>query len=139
MGKPWGVSRLCGEQLLATIQGVLAALQPQLVLTHHPQDDHADHRAVSFFARRACRRLSGRRPALYATLVYCRRHPWPPAGDYFYSEAIAKSFPWLKAEQFCLTERQWSVKQLASRIFTPTLSVEYVQSTMKKDEVLWRL
>ena len=68
-----------------------------------------------------------------------RRHPWPPAGDYFYSEAIATSFPWLKAEPFCLTERQWSVKQQASRIFSPTLGVEYVQSTMKKDEVLWRL
>ncbi len=128
-----------GESLLAALKGLLATLQPQLVLAHHPQDAHADHRAVSTFARRACRRLTGRRPSVYAVLVYHRRRPWPPAGDYFYSEEIAQSFPWLKAEQYCLTEREFTLKQQASQVFVPTLSAEYIQSNMKKDEVLWRL
>lgn len=133
-----------GAALLETLQDLLVKLQPELVLTHHPQDDHADHRAVSFFARRACHRLCrtkklSRRPALYAPLVYYQRFAWPPAGDSFYVKAIQNQFPRWKATRFCLTEAELALKKEASLVFTPTLSVEYILSNMKKDEVLWRL
>jgi LmbE family N-acetylglucosaminyl deacetylase len=131
-----------GEALLALLMEQLAALGPGLVLTHHPQDDHADHRAVSFFARRACRRLAHEKrlsPLIYAPLVYYRRYTWPPQGDYFYSETIAAQFPGLRAEQFLLREDEYARKVAASQILVPTLSAEYIASNMKRDEVLWRL
>ena len=131
-----------GEALLALLMAQLAALGPGLVLTHHPKDDHADHRAVSFFARRTCRRLAREKrlsPLIYAPLVYYRRFVWPPQGDYFYSEAIVAQFPGLRAEQFLLREEEYARKVAASQIFVPTLSAEYIASNMKRDEVLWRL
>jgi LmbE family N-acetylglucosaminyl deacetylase len=133
-----------GETLLETLQGLLAGLQPQTVLTHHPRDGHADHRAVAFFARRVCRGLYrqglvDRMPALYATLVYCQTVPWPPAGDSFYVDEIVAWYPRFKAHVFPLTAEELALKKRASMVFTPTLSVEYIQSNMKNDELLWRL
>ena len=133
-----------GEALLATLQELFIALQPGMILTHHPKDDHADHRAVSFFACKACRHLYRQRklnhmPSIYATLVYYRRCLWSPKGDYFYTDPIKNLFSHLKASQFCLTEQELALKKQASMVFTPTLSVEYIQGEMKKDEVLWRL
>ncbi len=127
-----------GEALEGALKKLLSDLRPALVLTHHPKDDHADHRAVSFFVRRACASLDPK-PASYATLVYYRRFVWPPAGDYFYSQEIANAFPGLTGEQFLLTEAEATLKRAASQVFVPTLSAEYIQSNMKKDEVYWRL
>jgi LmbE family N-acetylglucosaminyl deacetylase len=127
-----------GEMLLAAVQELLARLHPTLVLTHHPQDDHADHRAVSFFARRACASLEPQ-PAVHAVLVYYRRFVWPPAGDHFYSDEIAKNFPGLVGEQFRLAEVEQALKRAASQVFVPTLSAEYIESNMKVDEVYWKL
>jgi LmbE family N-acetylglucosaminyl deacetylase len=133
-----------GEALLAALQELVAALKPETILTHHPQDDHADHRAVSFFARQACPGLhgSGRLdslPSICAPLVYYRRCTWPPEGDHFFVDEIKDRFPRLKAVQFCLTEHELAAKRRASAVFAPTLSVAYIESNMKRDEVLWCL
>jgi LmbE family N-acetylglucosaminyl deacetylase len=133
-----------GEDLLAVLQELVVALKPAIVLTHHPQDDHADHRAVSFFARRACLDLRRSRsldrvPTVYAPLVYYRRCTWPPPGDRFFVAEIRDRFPCLQAVQFCLTEQELAVKRRASMVFTPTLSVAYIESNMKRDEVLWQV
>ena len=133
-----------GKVLQKTIQELLTRLLPSIVLTHHPQDDHADHRAVSFFTRRACSYLNSQgifspMPPIYAPLVYFQRYSWPPTGDTYYVEYIRNQFPHLKATQFCLTDEELLVKKQASLVFTPTLSMKYIQSNMKKDEVLWRL
>jgi len=127
-----------GETLQATLASLLAQLRPTLVLTHHPKDDHADHRAVSFFARQACASLEPQ-PALHAVLVYYRRFVWPPAGEHFYSDEIARAFPGILGEQFRLTEAEYALKRAASQVFVPTLSAAYIESNMKKDEVYWRL
>jgi len=116
----------------------VARLRPALVLTRLPQDDHADHRAVSFFAQRACAGIDPP-PALHAVLVYYRRFVWPPTGSYFYSEEIACAFPVLVGGQFLLTEAEHALKRAASQVFVPTLSAAYIESNMKKDEVYWRL
>ena len=133
-----------GETLLAALEELLVVLQPRVILTHHPKDDHLDHRAVSFFARKAASRLHRRKglkhaPRVYAPLVYYRACRWPTRGDYFYTEQIAHRFPRLKAHQFCLTDEEFERKKEACMTFTPTLSVKYIRSNMKKDEVVWRI
>lgn len=133
-----------GEAILAALESILIMLQPHLILTHHPKDDHPDHRAVSFFVRKAVSRLNHRKtlecaPPVYASLVYYQTGCWPPNGDYFYTKEITDWFPRLKICQSCLTDQEFDSKKKACMTFTPTLSVEYIQSYMKKDEVVWRL
>ena len=132
-----------GEALLALLVEQLADLQPGLVLTHHPRDDHADHRAVSYFARRACHELAivgGRAPApqVYGTLVYYRRCAWPPPGAWFHSEEIAVHFS-QRPEQFLLRDDEYARKLAACQAFVPTLSAAYIASYAKRDELLWPL
>jgi LmbE family N-acetylglucosaminyl deacetylase len=133
-----------GETFLDGLCELLLPLKPDMILTHHPQDDHADHRAVSFFARQAHQQLHRQgklehTPSIYAPLIYYRRCGWPPAGDTFFVDKIVGRFPGLEAIRFHLTEPERTLKARAAMEFTPTLSEAYIRSNMKADEVLWRL
>ena len=82
-----------GEAFLGILKEVIASVQPTHVLTHHPKDDHDEHRAVAFFVKRAVSELVAEQklaaPELYASLVYFPRVEWPPAGDTFLGGSFA--------------------------------------------------
>jgi LmbE family N-acetylglucosaminyl deacetylase len=127
-----------GEALVATLKGLLEKLKPAVILTHHPRDAHADHRAVSFFARQARAGLKpAAMPKAFFALVYAQGLRWPPKGEYFYSRAIARKYPGLQARQVMLPQRIFLMKKRACRKFMPILGTAYIKSNMKRDEVLW--
>lgn len=117
--------------------------QPTHVFTHHPQDDHRDHRATAFFANRAIEvawahaRLA-RRPDLFAMLGYYVRLRWPPRGDSFVTPEV-EQYPFgLELAQFELRRDELRRKKEACQTSVPTLSQAYIDSYMKKDEAFWR-
>jgi LmbE family N-acetylglucosaminyl deacetylase len=133
-----------GESLLEVLVEFLVAHQPTHVFTHHPKDDHADHRAVFSFVTGAVDQAMAagdlrQRPALYASLVYFKRLQWPPEGDSFLSREIRERSYGFDIVRFPLTEEEFERKRRACMIFTPLLSEAYMNSYMKRDEVFWRV
>jgi LmbE family N-acetylglucosaminyl deacetylase len=133
-----------GESLLEVLTEILVARQPTHIFTHHPKDDHADHRAVFSFVTKAIDRAVetgglSRRPPCYGSLVYFRRLQWPPKGHSFLSQDISERSYGFEIVRFPLAEKEFERKQQACRIFTPLLSTAYIDSYMKRDEIFWRL
>ena len=65
---------LWGEDAVACVERVVAAVQPDLVITHHPEEQHQDHFSVA-----------------RATMCACRKHhrlwfvePYPPSGGSYH-------------------------------------------------------
>ena len=137
-----------GETLLDILKELITRLAPTHVFTHHPRDDHPDHRAMAFFVKKAVSDLvaAGRleqAPKTYAGLVYFSRIQWPPAGDTFLSaEFQALSFS-PSAIRFELTPEELEKKRETCTAFAPTLSEalgeDYIRSYMKNDELYWEL
>jgi LmbE family N-acetylglucosaminyl deacetylase len=134
---------LRGEELAAVLDELFAALRPDLVLTHHPYDDHPDHRAIGAFVRRAARRgrRAGRMPshAVWATLVYCGACRWPPPGDFFLTDEVRGRFQHLPVHQVRMTDEQYAAKLEACGVFMGSLGEDYIRANVKRDEVLWRI
>jgi LmbE family N-acetylglucosaminyl deacetylase len=133
-----------GESLLEVLVEFLVARQPTHVFTHHPKDDHADHRAVFYFVTKAIEQAMAtgdvrHRPDLYASLVYFKRLQWPPEGDSFLIPDIRERSYGFEIVRFPLTEEEFERKRQACMIFTPLLSKAYMTSYMKRDEVFWRV
>ena len=132
-----------GESLLDVLRELLVVRQPTHVFTHHPKDDHADHRAVFSFVTRAIDQAMAagdleQKPGLYASLVYFKRLQWPPGGDSFLSTDIRERTYGFDIIRFPLTEEEFERKRKACMIFTPLLSEAYMNSYMKRDEIFWR-
>jgi len=127
-----------GEALVSALAELLGQLRPTHVFTHHPRDDHRDHRATASFAREAVGALD-RRPDLLAMLGYYKRLTWPPPGDSFFTSEVADHPFGLGLVQFELTPEEHQRKKQACQLFVPTLRQEYIDSYMKRDEVFWRL
>jgi LmbE family N-acetylglucosaminyl deacetylase len=133
-----------GQSLLAVLKEFLVVRQPTHVFTHHPKDDHPDHRAVYAFAKRAVDQTMAagdlrQRPELYASLVYFQRLEWPPEGDSFLTPEIQARPYGFEIVRVPLSESEFERKRQACMIFTPLLSVDYITSYMKRDELLWRV
>ena len=129
-----------GQTLAKELGSLLRKLKPAVVFTHHPRDAHADHRAVSFFARKACAAMKGSRaPRLFAVLVYAQGMPWPPRGRSFYTKALERKYPGLKPRRIILPSRIYRAKRRLCRHFYPILGKAYINGNMKRDEMLWRL
>lgn len=127
-----------GEALVAAIAELLGQIQPTHLFTHHPKDDHRDHRATAFFAREVVEKLACR-PDLLAMLGYYKRLTWPPPGECLLSDEVADHPFGLDIVQFELTAQEHERKKQACQLFVPTLRQEYIDSYMKRDEVFWRL
>jgi len=158
-GWPWYDSILCtdeviyedayrprmpffGESLVAVMKELLVRTRPTHVLTHHPKDDHFEHRAVAFLTRQSVAAAVPEtqvQPELYGSLVYHQRLKWPPAGDTFMSPEVRESPFGTGAVLLGLTEDERRTKQDACNVFIPTLSEAYIGSYMKRDEIFWSL
>jgi LmbE family N-acetylglucosaminyl deacetylase len=133
-----------GAALVTALADLLGQIQPTYVVTHHPKDDHRDHRATAFFARKAVDTAvsSGKvpsRPNELAMLVYYKRIAWPPPGDSFLTEEIAQHPFGLDVVPFELTRDEQTRKKRACQVFVPTLRQDYIDGYMKRDEVFWTL
>ena len=134
----------CGAALVSSIAKVLAAARPTHVFTHHPRDDHRDHRATAFFARQAVAEALTQgallsRPNVLALLGYYKRLAWPPKGDTFLTSEIAVHPFGLDLVHHELSDGERARKRLACQVFVPTLPQGYIDSYMKRDELFWRI
>ncbi|MBM3303441.1 MAG: PIG-L family deacetylase, partial [Deltaproteobacteria bacterium] len=110
-----------GESLLEVIMESLVVGQPTQVFTHHPKDDHSDHRAVFSFVTRAIEQAvtTGdlkQKPDLYASLVYFKRLQWPPEGTSYLSPDIRERSYGFDIVQFPLTKEEFERKRQACMI-----------------------
>ena len=135
---------LFGEAVVDALAELLGQVRPTHVFTHHPKDDHRDHRATSFFARTAVAAAVSKgglpsRPEVLAMLGYYKRLVWPPSGDSFLTEEVAHHPFGFDVVRFALAPDEHERKQRACQRFVPTLRQDYIDSYMKRDEVFWRL
>ena len=134
-----------GEAVVEALASLLVAAAPTQVLTHHPKDDHRDHRATAFFASRAVAKASvadarAAHPDVYAFMVYYRRLNWPPEGETLLTSVVERHDLGATPLRFALTDSERERKTTAcNSAFVPTLSADYIASYMKRDELFWQL
>ena len=136
-------AKFFGETFLAVLKEVLARRAPTHVFTHHNHDTHMDHRALTWFIKRALAELRAegkldRIPRLYEWITYYSRFPWPPK---------AASIPRRAAErmpfdgeivEFRPSPAEQRVKVAAWRKHTGSHGAAYVKRWTKRNEVFWR-
>ncbi len=129
---------LIGAPLVSALAELLVDARPTHVITHHPADDHSDHRATAFFVRRALEATTGE-PEVLGSLVYYRRLGWPVEGDTYLTPEV-EQYPFgFDMGRLELSDDERARKERACEIFVPTLPRDYINSYMKQDEIFWRL
>jgi len=135
-----------GAPLMDLLEQLLVARQPTHVFTHHPGDDHGDHRATASFVTTAVDNLvsSGRlhsRPDVCVFLTYLTRAGWPREGESFGGVREVMSDPDMgDPVLFGLTPTEQEEKRrVCIAAFALTQGEDYIESYMKADELFWRL
>jgi LmbE family N-acetylglucosaminyl deacetylase len=71
----------CGKEVLEDLQSIVTDFQPDMILLPHPNDDNADHRAVSNFTQMAVALVEQAEPAyepeMWGYLVHYGYYPQP--------------------------------------------------------------
>jgi LmbE family N-acetylglucosaminyl deacetylase len=132
-----------GESFFAALKSLLAARRPTHVFTHHFRDTHMDHRALTWFIRKALAELVAegrlkRTPTVFEWITYYSRAPWPPKGKSIPVNAARKlRFPG-RVVEFVPSPAEQRVKTAAWRANLPSHGAAYVKRWTKTNEIFWR-
>ena len=93
----------CGQSVLQDVETVLHAVQPDIVITLHPEDIHVDHWPTYTFVQYALLELAARgegfaaKARLYTYLIH--RPPWPEPRGYWPELPLLPPAPLVSLQQ----------------------------------------
>lgn len=126
-----------GADMVAVLKTIMGKAKPTHVFTHCSRDRPPDHRAITWFAKRALAELK-LKPRVYEWITYYHRLPWPPKGPSI-PRAAAERMPFEgEVVEFVPSAAEQSVKVSAWRKHTGSHGAAYVKRWTKRNEAFWR-
>lgn len=131
-----------GQAVLANLEQIMLAFQPNLILAPHPADEHPDHAATWAFVAASAAALNGRESNLYTYLIHrgdfpiphgYKRDAWLLPPKPLYQNQRSR---WLSYSLSSDTEmlKQRSIKEYLSQTRVPIMS-SLIHSFIRKNEL----
>ena len=122
----------CGSEVLEDLEQVMSDFRPDVILLPHPNDDNADHRAVSNFSQMAADLVEQAdptyQPQLWGYLVHYGSYPQPRRmrpGMTLLPPAALSQDGWARLD---LSPAQAQAKATALRAYTSQLRLPWMKS-----------